>query len=299
MSRENLPWFLSSAVLVAISDTKKAVAASVEMLQVAEQYAALETSDDPVWAPYSTQSREMVRSLKLLGGQQTHPVLLAALTRFDPNEMERLLRMLEVIVVRYQLIGGGRTGRLEIVCARLAQAIFAGEITDASGKRRVKSATDVFREAREIYPSDDTFETEFTSAQERNSQKAVYILRKLEQERRKRQAGARADETEPGALSLEHVLPKNPGQDWQSIIQADRMLREDCAHRLGNMCLLTKSDNRGIGTASYADKKKVYAASGLLITNSIPSAYSTWDRNAIDKRQAQMAQLAVAAWRFQ
>ena len=61
--------------------------------------------------------------------------------KFDPHQMERLLRMLETIIVRYQLIGGGRTGRLEIVCARVAQAIFAGEIADTAGKRKAINAT--------------------------------------------------------------------------------------------------------------------------------------------------------------
>jgi Protein of unknown function (DUF1524) len=124
-------------------------------------------------------------------------------------------------------------------------------------------------------------------------------LRRIEQERRQREPSARADETEPGTLSLEHVLPKNPTQDWQSVIQADRALREDCTHRLGNMCLLTKSDNRGIGRGPYDEKKKIYGESSIFITNAIPTNHTTWDRKAIDARQAQMARLAVTAWRFQ
>ena len=145
----------------------KALSASMEMLEVSEQYAALETSDDPVWARYTPEARERVRSLKLLGARQMHPIMLAALKRLKPVEMDRLLHLLEVIVVRYQLIGGGRTGRLETECARLAQAIYAGEITNGSGKRSISRAADIFRESRELYPSDEKFEEEFALASTR------------------------------------------------------------------------------------------------------------------------------------
>src|SRR5262245_52933736 len=45
---------------------ESAVDLSVEMLSVAEQYTALENSEDLVWTPYPG-IRETIRSLKLLG----------------------------------------------------------------------------------------------------------------------------------------------------------------------------------------------------------------------------------------
>lgn len=275
-----------------------ALSASVEMLAVAEQYAALETADDVIWSSYSKEARESVRSLKLLGARQTHPVLLAALPRFDPHEMERLLRLLETIIVRYQLIGGGRTGQLEITCAGLAKAIFNGEITDQSGTRKISKTSDIFKEAQEIYPSDQTFESEFVLASESNNQKAVYIMRALERENRKRESGGKETETDLGALTLEHVLPKNPNQDWSDILKADATLLKECGYRFGNLCLLTSGDNRGIGRKSFDEKKAAYAKSVIKITNEIAQCKS-WDRNEIEKRQARLAKLAISAWRFQ
>jgi uncharacterized protein DUF1524 len=279
-------------------EPEKALGASIEMLGVAEQYAALETSDDAVWMPYSKETRESVRSLKLLGARQTHPVLLAALQKFDPHELERLLRLLETIIVRYQLIGGGRTGQLEIVCAGLAKAIFTGEITDQAGTRKVVKTSDVFREAQSIYPSDQTFEGEFAIATESNGQKAVYILREIELERWRREAQSQSSEIDLGALSLEHVLPRNPGSDWASTIKADSSLSEDCTNRLGNLCLLGAGDNRGVGRLSFEEKKKIYAKSTIKSTNEIGQC-GAWDRSSIEKRQAQMAKFALSVWRFQ
>jgi hypothetical protein len=157
----------------------------------------------------------------------------------------------------------------------------------------------VFREAGEVYPSDDNFEREFAFSQERNNQKALYILRALEREERRRAAGGRSAENEPGALTVEHILPKNPGSEWDQALQADEALAEDCTYRLGNMCLLVGAGNRGLGRAHYDEKKKTYATTDIRITNSIPAHHQTWDRRAIETRQSRMARLAISIWRFQ
>jgi hypothetical protein len=83
-----------------------AINLSVHMLQAAEQHAALDSADDPVWAPYPPEARVTVRALRLLGSQQTHPVILAAFAKFSALEMAKLLRLLEVVIVRYLLVGG-------------------------------------------------------------------------------------------------------------------------------------------------------------------------------------------------
>jgi hypothetical protein len=113
-------------------NTDSANELSIDMLSAAEQYAALETADDPVWAPYSADTRALVRALKIIGSQQAHPVMLAALAQFDATQMERLLRLLEVCIVRYLHIGGGNNARLETTFAIMARKIYTGEITTAS-----------------------------------------------------------------------------------------------------------------------------------------------------------------------
>ena len=109
------------------SEPAKALDVSTEMLSASEKYAALESADDPEWAPFSPDARETVRSLRLLGSQPAHPVILAALTKMTVAETERLLRLPEVIVVRYALIAGGNTGRFETSCAVLSRMIWMGE----------------------------------------------------------------------------------------------------------------------------------------------------------------------------
>ena len=119
------PWNAGKLLPFPFSDSAVAKTAT-DMLRTSEQYAAIEVADDPLWGDFSDTARSHVRALKVLRGTQTHPVLLAALARWEPEEVQRLLRLLEVVIVRYQLIGGGRTGILEIGCATVAAAIYAG-----------------------------------------------------------------------------------------------------------------------------------------------------------------------------
>jgi hypothetical protein len=261
---------------------------SMDLVEAAEQYIALENSEDPVWAPFNPVSRERVRSLSIIGSQPTHPVILAALKKFTVSESERLLQLLESLVVRYQLIGGGNTGRFETTCATVAREIFKGN---------AKSSTEVFEQFKEIYPSDDEFKASFRIKSGLSNQKAQYILRGLEKESRRLSKGVMAQELQPGVLTVEHVLPKGGGNEWAAIIAADTEIVEDCVDRLGNLCLLTEV-NRDLGRKSFEDKKVIYTKSELELTRQI-SSVEFWDRKAVDHRQAAMAKLAAQAWRFQ
>jgi uncharacterized protein DUF1524/uncharacterized protein DUF262 len=269
-------------------DPEKTNELSSEMLDASEQYAALETADDPVWANHSEKTRTLVRSLKTVGSQQIHPVMLSALAKMPPTEVEKLLRLLEVCIVRYLLIGGGNTGRFETTCAILARKIYAQEI---------KTATVAHTELKDIYPSDDEFKRAFEIKEEDNNQKAQYFLRRLEIEEQRVQGGRMPGELEPGgALTVEHILPKNPGKEWSAALKADPELHADCLFQLGNLCLLT-GVNKDIGRKGFDEKKKVYGISKLITTKSIAN-YQKWDRKSIVNRQKALANLATATWRF-
>ena len=265
-----------------------AIDLSVDMLAAAEQYAAIDSADDAIWSIYPTEARTTVRALRLLGSQQTHPVILSALNSFDPKETVKLLDLLEVVIVRYLLIGGGNTGRFETTCAILARKIHAKEI---------KTAALAFQELKDSYPSDDDFKQAFRVKQERSNQKVQYFLRRIEQEAI-RQNSTKTPELAPGNLTVEHILPRNPGDDWSSIISADPSITEECATRIGNTCLLTEGGNNKLGGKSFEDKRKVFEASDLITTKAI-AAHSAWDRKNIDHHQAYLAKLAASTWRFQ
>lgn len=269
-----------------VADVGKTAA---DMLATSEQYAALEVADDPLWADFSESARSHIRALKVLGGAQTHPVLLAALAKWETREIERLLRLLEVVIVRYQLIGGGRTGRLEIGSAGLAASIYSG---------KVKTSREAATSIADLLPSDNEFRTNFEIAEEKGAAKARLIFTRLESQARLAAGKAHlGPELEPQAtLTVEHILPKSPGDAWKTALSKDSTLAEEYTHRLGNLCLLTQV-NRRIGNAALAEKQKVYTKSELLLTSEVAKV-STWSAKEIEERQKRLAKLAVAAWRF-
>ena len=279
---------LFSAFKKEYSTPESAIDLSVDMLAAAEQYAAIDSADDPIWSPYPIAARNTVRALRLLGSQQAHPVILSALNKFDPQEMTKLLRLLEIIIVRYLLIGGGNTGRFETTCAILARKIHAKQITTTAG---------AFQELKDVYPVDDDFQQAFRIKQERSNQKVQYFLKCIEQEAIRQQQSA-MPELQPSDLTVEYIMPKNPGLDWATVTSADSSIVDDCAIRIGNTCLLTDGGNSKAGGKSFEEKKKIFETSKLITTKAVAS-HDEWGRKNIDHHQAYLAKLATSAWRFQ
>ena len=120
------------------------------------------------------------------------------------------------------------------------------------------------------------FQTAFTYKQERTNSKAQYILRHLENEERRL-----ASKTgESLNLTVEHVLPKNPGNAWKAEIQQDETIAGECVYRLGNLCLLTAAENKDVANSSFQKKKTVYAKSEIILTQKIFETLA-WSRERL------------------
>jgi len=205
--------------------------------------------------------------------------------------MERLLAHLVCLILRYQLIGRGRTGRLEIESAAIAKGIYS---------KRLKTAHAVWKEARPLLADDPEFLEDFARYDEPRPARARWILRELEmqawREANPESPEEKAPISDPAKINLEHVLPQNPGPEWKEQTRADPGLVDECATRLGNLCLLDRVTNKQEAAASFAQKRKAYAKSALLLTQRIAEGHQAWDRSAIDGRQQELAQLAARAW---
>jgi hypothetical protein len=150
---------------------------------------------------------------------------------------------------------------------------------------------------KDIYVSDPDFRQAFQTKEERSSPKAHYLLRKLEIEEKRIASSDGARVNDPGiGLTIEHILPKNPGAEWDDVISDDPAIVEDCVYRLGNLCLLGKL-NKEVGRKPFSKKRTEYVKTDVLSTQSL-TRFSEWTRQEIDQRQAAMAKRAVSIWRF-
>lgn len=93
------------------------------------------------------------------------------------------------------------------------------------------------------------------------------------------------------AITLEHVLPLEPGADWKASADAARAAQK----LLGNMALVRESVNRDLGNRPFAEKRPVLDGSGYDLTRWV-AEYDDWDLPQIQDRQARMAKLAVQTW---
>jgi Protein of unknown function (DUF1524) len=96
------------------------------------------------------------------------------------------------------------------------------------------------------------------------------------------------------SLTLEHVLPEKPGDNWPQFSNDEKKLY---TRRLGNLTLLTHKSNSDLKSGPFAQKRKYYAKSDLKITSSLDTV-PEWTSKAIDQRQNAMAESAIKIWRL-
>jgi hypothetical protein len=266
----------------------EAIDLSQDMLEAAEHFAALNNPDDVVWKPYSEKCQELIGELRVLGTKLVRPVVLSALKRFDARETERLIWLLQVIIVRWQIISEGRPGIIEKACARLAHSIWKNEVTTASQALTILA---------EPYGTDTDFQENFARYENSGNTKTVFLLRKLEVHERAVRRGQSAFEVLPAKLTLEHILPRSPSEEWRQVIEADPTVVAQCAERLGNLCLVGDSRNRELSRHGFEKKKNIFSDSDILLTKNLKEK-DAWNRREIEQRQTYLASRAVLIWKF-
>lgn len=251
-----------------------------EMDRDADVYAALRDPNDPLWSP---DQAKLVGALDLFGVRQPHVTLLAARRVLDEVEFTRVLRACVVLSLRYNVIGNRTPTEQERVYNDVAARVSAGEFGRAA---------DIIRALRPIYLNDDEFRSAFADKQirtttSRNRKVVRYILQEIEQ-----QVSGNAYDPKSSKFGIEHVLPEHAEDGWSQLTAEEQ---ERSIHRLGNLTLLPSSINRGLGNATYTEKRSTYAESDFVITRNI-AEYDEWDETAIAERQRWLASQACSVW---
>ncbi len=272
-----------------VRDRVKTTLAVFELMEALEGRAELFSALSDVTHGYWIENpacRPFIRELNLFRVRQMTPLLFAAWERMGAEDFARVLKLVSTVSFRYSVVGGLNTNSLEPVYHEAAKALLDG---------RARTPADVFSFIRPIYVDDSKFRQDFaglsmdTGGRRRNL--AKYILARLECDISTR---ACDPDTDPG--SVEHILPENPGAEWESMFPVEQW--ERAVDRLGNLTLLEPPLNRQVGNASYSVKAAAYGKSSYAVTNRIPDqAPDEWTLARLDARQERMAQRAVHLWR--
>lgn len=272
----------------AVESQVSGVVESVELVrdlcEKAKVYGALINPDSPLWDDYPSETRDYLAELILFGTNQCYPVLLAVQER-PPKRFPGVARVLSLFSFRYSIVSKGGTGPLEAAYGQICREIQSG---------RIKGVQDIFRRLDRLWPSEIDFERDFSNMTLPSSRNKLsrYILAKIEDKQRQ----DRERVTDPDNLTLEHVMPRNPSQEWHEEWRDLEIPMEEFVNRFGNMTLLLEKPGRGIKNASFKEKvSSVYAHSDLIITQGLLE-YSKWGANEIQMRQEKLAKVACRIW---
>lgn len=265
-----------------ITNKKMALAFSGELSDSAKTYSALINTDHEYWSGHDPAVGAHVATLNLLGMTQIRPLLLAILNKFEKKKIKEAFRVLVSVAVRFQIVGGVGGGSLEKIYADTAKSVAEGEISTA------KEIIAGFK----TLPSDSAFKAAFSIISISKQNLARFYLRSLE-EWAEGVNGEKLPSPDVNKVNLEHVLPITPTPEWDALFSKDELRAYQ--NRLGNLAIMASKLNSKIGNESFDAKKMVYMESSFGFTKSIAEC-DKWDKQAIENRQNDMAELAVKIW---
>ncbi|HLP97388.1 MAG TPA: DUF262 domain-containing protein [Sideroxyarcus sp.] len=265
-----------------VTSKKLALQFSSDLSDTARKYAALLNTDHEYWNKFGN-ARDCVSTLNLLGMIQVRPLLLAILEKFEPSKVAAAFQKLVSVAVRFQIVGGVGGGTLERIYSETAKSVSEGKLT----------STEEILKAFTSMPVDAIFKQSFATASISKPSLARYYLRSLEMGCIKQDSQEKVPNSDVGRVNLEHVLPQTLTEPWEKLWNADEARAYQ--KRLGNLALMSSKGNSSVGNDSFETKKSEYGKSQFVLTQGI-AEFGTWDKQSIDKRQLQMAEIALKVW---
>lgn len=265
-------------------DRERAFGLVRRLEDAAHLVSALESAEHERWEelPDPAAARRAVRLLQALEAEQVRSLLLAAAPVLPTEELGKLIERLPILLLRAQLCKTN-TGDLKRSFQRAAREVHRGTHRRAMG---------VLRSLRDVYPTDERFESAFAllviAPTSRRKRLLRYLLGALEE----RLGGGPVAADDP-KVTIEHILPERQAGAWEGATQA-----ADWVNRLGNLTLLELQANRGLGgTPDWGRKQAAYAQSAYQLARQVVVSEG-WGPDQIAARQRELAALAVQIWRL-
>ena len=256
----------------------------------ARHYAMIEDAtlwpDEPQYNDATLSNH--IDELRLFRVSQCYPVLLNAIQVFRaPDEVVDTFRIIANFSFRYNIIGNGTSGDLERIFAEIAVGIKDGVLT----------SSDRLADQLRGYNNDTKFSSDFQSARMRKSQAklARYVLAKLNRQ----MSRAQEQIVNPDAknVNLEHILPQSLEPAWRSQFPTG-IDPAEYVDRIGNLTLLLRKRNAEAGDEDFLQKQRIAFRESTLPINDFVKKATKWTNEEIDRRQRQLASIALEAWKL-
>ncbi len=180
-----------------------------ELEDRAEVFAAIKDPSHEFWLDIPG-ARAHVSELRVFRVTQMMPLVFAAWETWSRRDFERALKLICVLSFRYTVVGRLNPNDLEVQYHRASRAVANGDVA---------TPRELFEVIKPIYPSDEQTQADFSflSINSRGPRKKLvkHILARLESDASGKPCNA---ETDPG--TIEHLLPENPGPEWEEAFPA-------------------------------------------------------------------------------
>ncbi|HCZ40130.1 MAG TPA: DUF262 domain-containing protein, partial [Brochothrix thermosphacta] len=247
-----------------------------DLLTLAEPFSALENPLEDNY--YSAEIKQILINIKIMGAKSYYPIILSMQNKnYSFNDIEQVLKKIEVLVVRNFVTSGLVANKYETEFAKLAYNIY---------KEEIDSVEDILIELKKMTVKDADFQYNFARMEIKNKATIRYILRKINDISYK-ELRTINDNTK---IHIEHIMPVK-ANEWDIIPE----IHDNYLWRLGNLTLLGEEYNRKITNKLFVDKKIQYLESQIKITNDL-ALYKTWDSKSIEERQENLAKEAITIW---
>ena len=277
---------LAESVKEKIKGRQQAIDFVAELDSVATDYTALlNPLNHPRWAEYDLATKSYLAVITtILDITQIRPLLLAVVRHFSPEEVKEAFRLFVSWSARFLVAGGGGGGVLD-----RHYGLMAKEVSDGA----LRTAGEIANRMAGIVRSNEVFQAAFRNHSVSKKKLARYYLRTLELQLTGDDTPSLGGVDDTTEFNLEHIIPQRPSDDWD----IDSVAAQNYHKRIGNMVLLSPSENVNLGNRPFAERIDGYRSSPLLLTQDVATA-TEWGPVEVEERQEKLAELAVEAWRL-
>lgn len=267
-----------------ITSKQRAIDFSNNLEEAARIYVALIDTSNNFWNDYSDVSKNHMATLNLFRMTQMRPLLLSIISKFNIREVEKSLKFLVSLSVRFLIYGGLGGGALEVQFSERAKEVRNGDISNTKELKDKLSR---------VIPSDTQFKEAFKTASVSKQYLARYYLMTLEKAKRGEENPEFVPNADTSAVNLEHIMPKTPDESWSIDADTHRAFHK----RLGNLAIMSTRLNSEVGNSSFVNKKFHYSNSSFELTKNL-EIFDSWNEETISLRQEELAELALNTWKI-
>ena len=247
------------------------------LLELSEVYRALINANDETYF-VNSELNSTLSNLKTIKASSFYPIILSMKNmKFSEEEIGRVVKSIESLVVRNCVIAGKVANKYEVLFAKIAHGIYEKEYTE------IEEITDIIKDNT---INDEEFLSAFNVFNSKSKPVIRFILKIINNFIDKEKEIINDNKK----VHIEHIMPIEKGK-WKISDE----LHQAYLWRLGNLTLLGKEYNRINSNKEFDDKKEMYNKSSILISKDI-TKYSKWNIDEIKDRQEKLAIIALKIW---